>query len=174
MSGNCIIIQARAEPQKTALPRVTNNTSYISFFEFTQNLKRSQDLPERIILLSDTLEVPTLDNLWSYLSHFYNKVGPALKDHFSFEDQAGIYSEPGLTRLFAVCTRYPEIEGLKRLPGGRYLCADCTEENRAQILEKLTRTARTKYHTDPAFTVQLIVVSGILQWDYEIQIYIGK
>ena len=133
-----------------------------------------KDLPERIILLSDTLEVPTLDNLWSYLSHFYNKVGPALKDHFSFEDQAGIYSEPGLTRLFAVCTRYPEIEGLKRLPGGRYLCADCTEENRAQILEKLTRTARTKYHTDPAFTVQLIVVSVILQWDYEIQIYIGK
>lgn len=105
---------------------------------------------------------------------FSGKVGPALKDHFSFEDQAGIYSEPGLTRLFAVCTRYPEIEGLKRLPGGRYLCADCTEENRAQILEKLTRTARTKYHTDPAFTVQLIVVSGILQWDYEIQIYIGK
>lgn len=32
-----------------------------------------KDLPERIILLSDTLEVPTLDNLWSYLSHFYNK-----------------------------------------------------------------------------------------------------
>lgn len=129
-----------------------------------------KDLPERIILLSDTLEVPTLDNLWSYLSHFYNKVGPALKDHFSFEDQAGIYSEPGLTRLFAVCTRYPEIEGLKRLPGGRYLCADCTEENRAQILEKLTRTARTKYHTTRHLPYSLLsyreFYSGIMKYRF--------
>ena len=31
MSGNCIIIQARAEPQKSALPNVTNDISYISF-----------------------------------------------------------------------------------------------------------------------------------------------
>ena len=31
MSGNCIIIQARAEPQKSALPRITNDISYISF-----------------------------------------------------------------------------------------------------------------------------------------------
>ena len=32
MSGNRIIIQARAEPQKSALPQVTNDISYISFF----------------------------------------------------------------------------------------------------------------------------------------------
>jgi hypothetical protein len=32
MSGNCIIIQARAEPLKSALPNVTNDISYISFF----------------------------------------------------------------------------------------------------------------------------------------------
>ena len=31
MSGNCIIIQARAEPLKSALPNVTNDISYISF-----------------------------------------------------------------------------------------------------------------------------------------------
>lgn len=28
-----------------------------------------KEYPERVILLSDTLEVPTLDNLWNYLSH---------------------------------------------------------------------------------------------------------
>lgn len=38
-----------------------------------------KDIPERVILLSDTLETPTLDNLWNYLSHFYEKVPPALK-----------------------------------------------------------------------------------------------
>ena len=65
-----------------------------------------KELPERVILLFDTLEVPTLDNLWNYLSHFYDKVTPELKDEFYFEDMAGIYAEEGLTRLFAVCVRY--------------------------------------------------------------------
>lgn len=41
-----------------------------------------RECPERVILLSDTLEEPTLDNLWNYLSHFYEKVTPALKDKF--------------------------------------------------------------------------------------------
>ena len=130
-----------------------------------------KDFPERVILLSDTLETPTLDNLWNYLEHFCDKVPPALRDQFSFEDLAGIYTENGMTRLFAVCTRYAEIEGLKVLPKGKYLCANCTEENREQTLRELIRTARTKYGAEPAFTVQIIVVSGILHWNYEAQVY---
>ena len=84
-----------------------------------------KEIPERVILLSDTLEEPTLDNLWNYLSHFYEKVTPALEAQFSFEDLAGIYTEDEVTRLFAVCTRYVDIEGLRVLPKGRYLCAGC-------------------------------------------------
>ena len=133
-----------------------------------------RDVPERIILLSDTLEVPTLDNLWNYLSHFYDKVTPALKEQFSFEDLAGIYTESGITRLFAVCIRYVNIDGLKILPKGRYLCANCTEENREQVLSEVMRIARTKYGVEPKFTVQLIVVSGILQWNYEVQVYVDR
>lgn len=132
-----------------------------------------KDIPERVILLSDTLEEPTLDNLWSYLDHFYEKVTPALKDKFSFEDLAGIYTENGLSRLFAVCTRYTDIEGLRVLPCGKYLCANCTEEERGRTLGELTHTARTKYGAEPEFTVQLIVVSGILHWNYEVQVYVG-
>lgn len=133
-----------------------------------------KDVPERVILLSDTLEVPTLDNLWNYLSHFYDKVTPALKGQFSFEDLAGIYTENGRTRLFAVCIRYVNIDGLKVLPKGKYLCANCTEENREQTLQKLMHTARTQYGVEPTFTVQLIVVSGILQWNYEVQVYVNR
>ena len=133
-----------------------------------------KNIPARVILLSDTLEVPTLDNLWNYLEHFYDKVTPALKEQFDFEDLAGIYTENGVSRLFAVCIRYTQIDGIKILPSGKYLCADCTEENREQILEELMHTARTKYNADPAFTVQMIVVSGILHWNYEIQVYIGN
>ena len=133
-----------------------------------------KDLPERVILLSDTLEVPTLDNLWNYLSHLYDKVTPALKDRFFFEDLAGIYSEEGLTRLFALCIRYVEIDGLRTLPKGKYLCASCTEEHREQTLQELIRLARAQYGAEPTFTVQIIVVSGILQWNYEVQVCVEQ
>ena len=123
-------------------------------------------------MLSDTLEGPTLDNLWNYLGHFYDKVTPALKEQFDFEDLAGIYTENGITRLFAVCVRYGKIDGLKRLPKGKYLCANCTEEKREQMLRELIHIAQTKYGVEPTFTVQLIVVSGILQWNYQVQVYV--
>ncbi len=144
--------------------------------QMRQNLSGTfvKDFPERVILLSDTLETPTLDNLWNYLEHFYEKVTPARKDLFSFEDMAGIYTENGVSRLFAVCTRYAEIDGLKVLPEGKYLCANCTEENREQTMQALIRRARAEYGAEPAFTVQIIVISGILHWNYEVQIYAGR
>ena len=133
-----------------------------------------KDVPERVILLSDTLEVPTLDNLWNYLNHFYEKVTPALTEQFSFEDLAGIYTSNGVSRLFAVCTRYVNVDGLKVLPKGKYLCANCTEETREQMLRELIHMAKTKYDVEPTFTVQLIVESGILLWNYEVQVYVDR
>ena len=97
---------------------------------------------------------------------------PALKEQFAFEDLAGMYTENGLSRLFAVCIRYVDIDGLKILPKGKYLCANCTEENSKSTLDKLIYKAKTEYGVNPQFTVQLIVVSGILQWNYEVQVYI--
>lgn len=132
-----------------------------------------QEFPARVLLLSDTLETPTLDNLWNYLSHFYDRVPASLKEQFSFEDQAGIYTDGQLTRLFAVCTRYTDIPGLITLPAGKYLCADCTGENREETLQELIQTVKTAYSAEPEFTVQLVVVSGILRWDYQIQVPLG-
>lgn len=129
-----------------------------------------RECPERVILLSDTLSAPSLENLWNYLGHFYEKVSPARKEEFSFEDLAGIYTEGGADRLFALCTRYGEAEGLRRLPKGRYLCAGCTEENRGEVLQELLGAARADYGVEPGFTLQLIVVSGILHWEYEAQV----
>ena len=133
-----------------------------------------KEYPQRVLLLSDTLEKPTLDNLWNYLSHFYETLPPALREQFSFEDLAGIYTENGMTRLFAVCMDYVNIDGIKVLPKGKYLCANCTEENREQTLRKLIHIAQTEYGVEPRFTVQLIVVSGILQWNYEAQVYVDR
>ncbi len=58
-------------------------------------------------------------------------------------------------------------------PKGTYLCAHCTEESREETLRQLPHLAKTEYGAEPAFTVQLIVVSGILQWNYEVQVYLG-
>ena len=132
-----------------------------------------REMPERVILLSDSLEAPTVDNLWNYLSHFYEKLSPPLREQFSFEELAGIYTENGTSRLFALCVRHGETDGLKRLPEGKYLCAGCTEADRESTLEELMDKARTEYGASPQFTVQLIVVSGILQWTYEAQVFIG-
>lgn len=151
-------------------------TDYESKLQARKNTNGTfiKEVPERVILLSDTLEMPTLDNLWNYLSHFYEKVTPALKEQFYFEDLAGIYTESGLSKLFAVCTRYVKIDGLKVLPKGKYLCASCTEENRKSTLDELIDRAKIEYGVNPQFTVQLIVVSGILHWNYEVQIFIDK
>ncbi len=133
-----------------------------------------QHFPKRVIMLSDTLEQPTLDTLWSYLSHFYNKIEPAQQEQFAFEDLAGIYTEDGVSRLFAICIRYANISELKTLPSGNYLCIDCTEENRAEKLNELMQIAKQKYGVEPHFTVQQIVVSGILQWNYQAQVFLGE
>lgn len=130
--------------------------------------------PKRVILISDTLKEPTLDNLWNYLKHFYDKIPEHLQNKFSFEDTAGIYTENGQSALFAVCVNYAETDGIKILPRGKYLCADCTEENRSDKLRELLHLAETKYNVTQKFTVQQIIISGILQWKYQIQVYIGE
>lgn len=150
-----------------------------SYEKKLQNRQESQeayicDFPARTLLLSDTLEVPTLDNLWNYLAHFYDKIDPIIREQFAFEDTAGIYTDNEISRLYAVCTHHANIDGLKVIPAGKYLCSDCIEENRNEILETLLKTAKVKYSVTPQFTIQQIVVSGILQWKYQIQILIDE
>ncbi len=130
--------------------------------------------PQRVILLSDKMETPALDNLWNYHRHFYAQLPDSQKKQFSFEDLAGIYEQNGQSRLFAVCAEFTQTDGLKVLPQGNYLCADCTEENRGQIIKELIETAKIKYNAIPGFTIQLIVLSGILQWNYQAQIFISE
>ena len=130
--------------------------------------------PERVILLSDTLESPTLDNLWSYQRHFYRQLPKELRKEFAFEDVAGVYESNGRRRLFAVCTKYRQTDGLIRLPKGNYLCADCSEETCRQVTEHLIERAKSEYHAVPRFTLQSVVLSGILQWNYQAQVFLSE
>lgn len=151
-----------------------------AFYENKLNGKQNNEnifvkhYPQRAILLSTTMEKPTLDNLWNYHKHFYEQLPSNQKSNFSFEDLAGIYEQNGQSRLFAICTRFTETNELKILPQGNYLCADCTEENREQVIKKLLERAKNEYNAHSDFTIQIIVLSGILQWNYQVQIYIGS
>ena len=130
----------------------------------------TQHLPRRVILLSDTLQSPTLDNLWNYHSHFYAQLGASSRDQFQFEDLAGMYTHRETTRLFAVCRQYPSTQGLTVLPAGSYLCANCPEEKREQTAASLMEIAKRQTGAETPFLLQLIVISGILQWSYQIQV----
>lgn len=130
-----------------------------------------QEIPKRTIMLS-SLEYPTLENLWNYHRHFYDKLDPTIKEQFTFEDIAGIYTEKGHSQMFTVCSQYIEIDKLKTLPAGKYLCIECAEEDKEEKQKKLIQTAKEKYHIEPDFLVEIIVITGVLKWKYQLQVVI--
>ena len=130
--------------------------------------------PQRMIMLSDTLQTASLENLWNYLSHFYSQIPASQRQFYTFEDLAGVYTSNGISRLFAVCARYPDTTRLMELPSGNYLCAGCSREKRQDVIKRLVHLAKKEYAVDPAFTVELVVVSGILHWNFQIELYLGK
>ena len=69
---------------------------------------------------------------------------------------------------------FVQTDGIRILPQGKYLCADCTEENREETLRLLTTKAKDEYGASPRFSVQIIVLSGILQWNYQAQVPVEK
>ena len=131
-----------------------------------------QKYSQRVILLSDTMSCPTIDNLWNYHSHFYNKMTENQKKQFAFEDLAGIYTKNGKSNLFAVCVRHPSAGGqrLTVLPAGTYLCANCSEENREKKKAQMLNLVKKQQRTAPDFLIEIIVITGILQWNYQIQL----
>mgnify|MGYP001630986880 CR=1 FL=1 len=127
-------------------------------------------MPKRVLLLSDTLQHPALDNLWRYHDHFYAQLGPKRRDAYTFEDVAGIYTAGGVSRLFAVCLRWPDTRGLTILPAGDYLCASCCEADRQARTAQLQAQVRQRGGRPPAFVVEQVVITGILQWSYQVQV----
>lgn len=141
--------------------------------EALHDAPRTRDLPQRVILLSDSLSEPTVENLWNYHRHFFAQVGEARKGQFAFEDLAGVYEAEGRRRMFAVCTRYAPDGDLRTLPAGKYLCAECTEQTRGAVRRELLARAAGNGYPAPRFLVEVVVLTGILQWKYEMQVFVG-
>ena len=130
-----------------------------------------RELPTRVILLSDSLTEPTIENLWNYHRHFFAQIGEENREKFAFEDIAGIYEKDGQRRMFTICTRSAPNKDLLPLPAGKYLCAECTEQTRGAVRGELLARAEANGHASPPFLVELVVLTGILQWKYEMQIW---
>ena len=60
------------------------------------------------------------------------------------------------------------------MPAGKYLCSNCKKENSDQTLNGMLNIAKAKYNVVPNFIIQIIVLTGILQWDYQLQLYLSK
>lgn len=133
-----------------------------------------RNLNKRVILLAENLTVPTVDNLHNYHRHFYALLDEKVRDKFSFEDTAGIYTSDKGRGMFAICSQYEKTDELKILPQGDYLCAECYEENYDETVKALYREALKEYGANPPFSLAIIVLTGILKWKYEVQIPITK
>lgn len=132
----------------------------------------TQHLAQRTILLSDRPIAPTVADLLNYQRHFFAQVGEA-RDAFAFEDVAGIYRTDKEQRMFAVCTRYAPRQDLRILPEGTYLCADCTQQEREDALHALLTEAKERGFPPPPFTVNIIVLAGVAQWGYRLELPLG-
>lgn len=132
----------------------------------------TQHLAQRTILLSDRPNTPTVADLLNYQRHFFAQVGEA-RDAFAFEDVAGIYRTDKEQRMFAVCTRYAPRQDLRILPKGTYLCADCTQQEREDALHALLAEAKGRGFPPPPFTVSIIVLAGVAQWGYRLELPLG-
>ncbi len=132
------------------------------------------EFKERKILLSKDLETPNIRNLYHYFDNFYGILRDDLKDKFKFEDVAGVYTENGVSRLFALCNKYAETEGLITLPKGKYLCTNTSIENSNKCTDDLINISKSNYKFTPKFIVKIVLVSGILSFDYQIQVYLGE
>ena len=86
---------------------------------------------------------------------------------------AGVYETRSGSRMFAVCTEYADTEGLIRLPGGKWLCAECTDVTFPSAAATL-RAETERRNITPPYTVRMVVLTGILQWKYELQLPIPQ
>ena len=170
--------EERVNTKISALKEIKSNISRAKYYyERKSNNKELdgifiQELPARTIMVAQNLTEPTVSNLWDYHRHFYAQIETSQRK--DFEDVAGVITEDGKKSMFAICTRYKSHPSLKTLPAGKYLCCNCDKENLDQTLNKMLNFAKDQYNVVPHFIIQIVVLIGILQWNYQLQLCLNK
>ena len=123
-------------------------------------------IPERAVILCE-LERPSVENLYDYHRHF------PLREGFSLNDEAGVLVKNGKRNMFAVCGKYPSPDGLVILECGQYLTEECSEARLESTASKLIEKAKA-IGFEPEYHVEMVVLTGILKWNYEVQVPLIK
>lgn len=172
--------EERVNTKISALKEIKSNISRAKHYYERKSSNKEldgifiQELPARTIMVAKNLTEPTVSNLWDYHRHFYAQIETSQRKDFDFEDVAGVITEDGKTSMFAICTRYKSHPSLKNLPAGKYLCCNCDKENLDQTLNKMLNFAKDQYNVVPHFIIQIVVLIGILQWNYQLQLCLNK
>lgn len=160
------------ELQKAKEQIAKAKASYISKLHATNigEALEIREFEERVILLSSTLKEPSVENLYSYQKSYWKQLPPEKHKYFSFVDEAGIYSNKDKTALYIPCIKYQMEENIRILPKGKYLCLHSSDESIDETVETGLALIQKEYGIKPGFLIRRIVITGILSWDYEVQI----
>ena len=95
------------------------------------------------------------------------------KKIFLFKDLARIYENKDKQYLFAECINYKNINDkrLITLPKGKYICELIKKEDLESEKENLLEIGEKEFFKRSHFNLKLIVLTGILSWDYEFEIF---
>ena len=72
--------------------------------------------------------------------------------------------------MFAKCISYKDTPLLKTLPSGKYLCINVKENELEKAQNTFIDIVKEKFNNEIKFIVKLIILKGILSWDYEVQV----
>ena len=75
-------------------------------------------------------------------------------------------------RRFDVGKNYFAVPGLSVLHGGTYLFAMCDKAARPAAEKELAVRAEELCGAKPEYSISILTLTGILNWEYEVQIFI--
>lgn len=131
-------------------------------------------LPAQTIFLAQGLKEPTLDNLFRLHDTVEAQIAPEIREHFQFENAAGVLLKGGQSHLFATCLQSHPHPNLEKLPEGQYLCSSCGAQEYTQTIGQLRQFAKDNFSIQGDMVVLDLVFTGIIQWEYEVNLYLGN
>lgn len=132
-----------------------------------------QELPGRTIFLAEGLTEPSLENLMEFYHTVEAQISPEVRGDFQFENAVGGLFCGVDCILFATCIQAGEHPQMRRLPGGRYLCASCCGPEYRETAARLREIAWEQYGVKEPLTLLDVIFTGIVQWEYEMKVFLG-
>ncbi len=130
-------------------------------------------VPEQMIFLVPELDTPSLSNLQRFPELVEHSISAEDRAGFQFENAAGMLYRGDAGCLFATCVRCKRHPNVYRLPAGAYLTGFCPREQIRQYIEKLRLLPAAQTWERQRLLVLNLVFTGLIQWDYQVMLYLG-